>query len=120
MTSQSFKLVEYNVDIEYKAKRENAVTDTLSRNPQRCMEMTVEVNVYVQSSFLWRETEQLIQQQKNDSEFRCENRYLEVTDGISSLNAAMFEKWSFKLINAFSFILKLLIHEKIQILNDAF
>lgn len=39
MVCWSLKLAEYNVDIEHRTGKENAVVDGLSRNPQGSKEM---------------------------------------------------------------------------------
>lgn len=78
----SLKVADINADNEHRTGKGNAMSHTLSCNTKEYMEVVEKVKVHFLSSLLLRSKEQLIQKEKDNSEFGGLDHHLEDSDGI--------------------------------------
>ncbi|GFX18430.1 transposon Tf2-9 polyprotein [Trichonephila clavipes] len=106
MIRWTFKLSEFNIEWVHQLGVQNVVADALSRNPVGNLDGS-QISCAALRALALNSREQLIREQKEDSELGRIYRYLENPDD-GSVNATICEGWSqdFKLIDGLLFYAK--------------
>ncbi|GFU71784.1 retrovirus-related Pol polyprotein from transposon opus [Trichonephila clavipes] len=106
MIRWALKLAEFNIEWEHRPRTQNTIADVLSRNPIESI-IGEKVNCAIIRDLVLSSRDQLIEEQKTDTELGHIYRYLENPED-SSVNAAICENWSrdFRLVECLLFYAK--------------